>query len=90
MILSGIYSGDGLRHPDKRNTWVANKYWHSEGTRNWVFSTGKSRLKLFSDTKIVRCAGMKLDKNPYIECGAKRSIAEGTKTTLTYGTVARY
>ncbi len=53
------------RHPDiKSMTWVANRYWHSKGTRNWVFSTGKGRLKLFADTKIVRCAGMKLDKNP--------------------------
>ena len=55
------------RHPDKRNTWVANKYWHSGGTRKWVFSTGKNRLKLFSDTKIVRYAGLKLDKNPYTD-----------------------
>jgi len=56
------------RHPDiKSRTWVANRYWHSEGTRNWVFSTGTTRLKLFSDTKIVRCAGLKLDKNPFID-----------------------
>jgi len=55
------------RHPDKGNTWIANKYWHSEGTRNWVFSTRINRLKRFSDTKIVRCAGLKLDKNPYID-----------------------
>ncbi len=56
------------RHPDKKfRTWVANRYWHSDGTRNWVFSTGKDRLKLFSDTKIVRCVGLKLDKNPFID-----------------------
>jgi len=56
------------RHPDKKSrTWVANRYLHSAGTRNWVFSTGEHKLKLFSDTKIVRCAGLKLDKNPYID-----------------------
>jgi len=56
------------RHPDKKSrTWVADRYWHSAGTRNWVFSTGEFRLKLFLDTKIVRCAGLKLDKNPYID-----------------------
>jgi RNA-directed DNA polymerase len=55
------------RHPNKGNTWIANKYWHSEGTRNWVFSTRKKGLKKFSDTKIIRCAGLKLDKNPYID-----------------------
>ena len=55
------------RHPNKRNTWASNRYWHSEGPRNWVFSTGKHRLKLFSDTKIVRSKGLKLDKNPFID-----------------------
>jgi len=58
------------RHPDKRNTWVANKYWHPVGTRKWVFSTGVNRLKSFSDTKIVRYAGLKLDKNPFTDCEA--------------------
>ena len=55
------------RHPTKRSTWIANKYWHSGATRNWVFSTGKNRLKLFSDTKIVRITGLKLDKNPFLD-----------------------
>ncbi len=62
-----LWSWAKRRHPDKRNTWVANKYWHSEGTRDWVFSTKKNRLKLFSDTKIVRHIGLKLDKNPYLD-----------------------
>ena len=55
------------RHPNKSRTWVANKYWHTEGTRNWVFSTGKYRLRRFSDTKIVRHISLKLDKNPYLD-----------------------
>jgi len=55
------------RHPKKCHTWVSSKYWHSVAPRNWVFSTGKNRLKLFSDTKIVRCAGLKLDKNPFLD-----------------------
>jgi len=55
------------RHPNKPNTWIAKKYWHGEGTRNWVFSTKKNRLKLFSDTKIVRHTDLKLDKNPYLD-----------------------
>ena len=58
------------RHPNKSRTWVANKYWHTEGTRNWVFSTVKYRLRRFSDTKIVGHTNLKLDKNPYLECEA--------------------
>jgi len=55
------------RHPKKSRSWVASRYWHSEGTRNWVFSTKKNKLKLFSDTKIVRHTRLKLDRNPYLD-----------------------
>ena len=55
------------RHPNKSKTWIAKKYWHRERTRNWVFSTKRNQLKLFSDTKIVRHIGLKLDKNPYLD-----------------------
>jgi RNA-directed DNA polymerase len=55
------------RHPDKSGTWVARKYWHTEGSRNWIFTTERNRLKLFSDTKIVRHISLKLDKNPYLD-----------------------
>jgi RNA-directed DNA polymerase len=70
IVWDMLWRWSKRRHPDKRNKWVANKYWHSEGTRNWVFSTGENRLKLSSDTKIVRCAGLKLDMNPFVECRA--------------------
>lgn len=55
------------RHSDKSKTWIVRRYWHSEGPRNWVFSTERNRLKLFSDTKIVRHTSLKLDKNPYLD-----------------------
>ncbi|HJH28733.1 MAG TPA: group II intron reverse transcriptase/maturase [Methanosarcinaceae archaeon] len=55
------------RHPRKSRSWVVRKYWHHEGTRNWVFSTKKNKLKLLSDTKIVRHRCLKLDRNPYID-----------------------
>jgi len=55
------------RHPKKSRSWVARRYWHREGTRNWVFSTKKNKLKLLSDTRIVRHRGLKLDRNPYID-----------------------
>ena len=55
------------RHPKKSRSWVARRYWHSEGTRKWVFSTEKNKLKHFSDTKIVRHICLKLDRNPYLD-----------------------
>ncbi|KAF5416113.1 MAG: hypothetical protein C5S49_05100 [Candidatus Methanogaster sp.] len=55
------------RHPLKTGSWVARRYWLLKGARKWTFSTKKNRLKLFSDTKIVRHIGLKLDKNPYLD-----------------------
>ncbi|MFM6401326.1 group II intron reverse transcriptase/maturase [Planktothrix sp.] len=57
------------RHPNKTKQWIVNKYWHSEGKRNWVFSTreGKNayRLMLHSDTKIVRHTKIQSERSPY-------------------------
>jgi RNA-directed DNA polymerase len=55
------------RHRDKSKSWIVKKYWHEIGSRKWVFSTGTSNLKFFSDTKIVRHPNVKLDKNPYLD-----------------------
>ena len=55
------------RHPDKSKKWIANRYWHSDGNRNWVFSEGDKQLKSLSETKIVRHTRLKLDKNPYLD-----------------------
>ena len=54
------------RHPNKGHKWVANKYWTSEGTRNWIFKTKESKLLKFSDAQILRHSLLKLDANPYL------------------------
>jgi hypothetical protein len=69
IIECGICSGVGLRGGIRTNvtrgspinTGIPRKL----GTL--VFSTKKNRLKRFSDTKIVRHIGLKLDKNPYLD-----------------------
>ena len=55
------------RHNNKGHKWIARKYWYSEGNRKWIFSSGKYRLKLFSDTKIKRHFMVRLDANPYLD-----------------------
>ena len=67
IVWNMLWKWAKRRHPKKSRTWVARKYWNSEGNRKWVFSTGKNGLKLFADTKIVRHTGLKLDKNPYLD-----------------------
>ena len=49
------------RHPNKGHKWIADKYWHSEGNRNWAFRTKDTKLLKFSDAKIRRHSMPKLD-----------------------------
>lgn len=43
------------RHPTKSHTWVRQHYWHTWGSRNWVFGPKDGRsLALHSDTPIRR------------------------------------
>ncbi len=55
------------RHPKKSKQWIARKYWHKVGNRNWVFSTENKQLRFLSDTKIIRHIRLKLDMNPYLD-----------------------
>ena len=57
------------RHKEKSKRWIADRYWHKEGTRKWVFSSEGKNLKLLSDTKIVRHTSLKLNMNPYLDKG---------------------
>lgn len=57
------------RHKSKSKSkrWIVNKYWHNVGNRNWVFAEGNKKLKLLSDTKIVRHTKLKIGMNPYLD-----------------------
>lgn len=55
------------RHSDKGFRWIANRYWKSEGERNWVFQTKENTLIQFSDASIRRHNFPKLDANPYLD-----------------------
>ena len=56
-------------NPWKSKKWIIKRYWHKEGTRNWVFSSEGKNLKLLVDTKIVRHTSLKLNMNPYLDRG---------------------
>ena len=57
------------RHPNKGKTWVAKKYWHSQGLRNWVFATkgrkGEYQLQFHADTPMVRHTKVKGNRSIY-------------------------
>ena len=67
IIWNMLWKWAKRRHPKKSKTWIAHKYWHRRRTRKWVFSTEEKELKFFSDTKIVRHFGLKLNLNPYLD-----------------------
>ncbi len=78
-IWNMLWNWAKRRHPEKSKPWIADKYWHEVGNRNWVFSTGSKQLKNLSDTKIVRHINLKLDKNPYLDKNyfVSRKIKQG-------------
>ncbi|MFM6242698.1 MAG: group II intron reverse transcriptase/maturase [Planktothrix sp.] len=57
------------RHPMKNGTWIINKYWHTKGDDNWIFSTRERenpfKLAKHRDTKIIRFVKVKGNKSPY-------------------------
>jgi RNA-directed DNA polymerase len=64
------------RHPKKGRVWIRRRYFHSVGTRNWVFAAptggmlpdGKPILALLrtaADTPIKRHRAIKLEANPF-------------------------
>ncbi len=57
------------RHSNKGKTWVSNKYWHSEGNKNWVFKCTHNgeEYKLYEhpETKIERHTKVKGDASPF-------------------------
>jgi len=55
------------RHPNKGHKWIANRYWTSEYSINWVFQTKEIKLQKFSNIHICRHSLPKLDANPFLD-----------------------
>ena len=68
-IFKAVWQWAKRRHPDKGNRWIKEKYFHSDGTYNWVFSgerDGKAvHLRRASNTPIKRHTKIRSDANPY-------------------------
>jgi len=66
-IWTVIWRWGKRRHRNKGHKWIARKYWHSKGNRNWVFQTTENTLLTFSEVNIRRHTFLKLDANPYTD-----------------------
>src|SRR5665648_5007 len=69
VIWNMLWHWAKRRHKSKPNSkrWIVNRYWHRVGNRKWVFTEGNKKLKLLSDTKIVRHTKLKFGMNPYLD-----------------------
>ncbi|MGP9715887.1 group II intron maturase-specific domain-containing protein, partial [Psychrobacter sp. AOP22-C1-22] len=76
FIWEQLWQWSKRRHPKKSSTWVKNKYFHTYGSRNWVFSaeilkTGLNtpnkwlRLVNLTSISIQRHIKIKGDANPF-------------------------
>jgi len=66
-IWTATWQWGKRRHPNKGHKWIARKYWHSVGNRNWVFQSKENTLLQFSDAKIQRHSIPKLNMNPFLD-----------------------
>ena len=90
VIFNQLFRWAKRRHPNKGKWFITTKYWHSHGSRNWVFSHEKSKLIRVSDTPIIRHTKVRMDANPYIdtEYFEKRRFTLGSnKLSGTFKTV---
>lgn len=67
------------RHKKKSHKWIAQKYWHHIGSRQWTFSVPYEnqstegeplycKLEYATDTKIIRFKKIAAEANPFDEC----------------------
>lgn len=67
------------RHKKKSHKWIAQKYWHHIGSRQWTFSVPYEnqstegeplycKLEYATDTKIIRFKKIVAEANPLDEC----------------------
>lgn len=72
-IFRALWRWARRRHNNKGATWVKDRYFHSIGSRQWIFATDRElsetgkKLELFSlaSTKIVRHVKIKAEFNPF-------------------------
>ena len=69
------------RHPEKNRKWISARYWHSKGTRNWVFSAENIQLLQMGNIPIIRHTRVRANGNPYLEPQyfAERKFNHGMK-----------
>ena len=77
QIYNCLWQWAKRRHKNKGKRWIAAKYWHRLGTRNWTFAAEERTkkngeqsyfaLEYATDTKIIRFKKIVSNANPFDE-----------------------
>ena len=76
QIFKALWAWAKRRHKRKGRKWIAKKYWHSIGNRNWTFAAEISKeneekrylsLEYAANTKIIRFKKIVAEANPFDE-----------------------
>jgi RNA-directed DNA polymerase len=70
IMWTKLWAWSKRRHPNKGRRWIAKRYFHTIGKRNWCFAAYKNNkltanLRLYSDTKIKRHVKIRAGKSFY-------------------------
>src|SRR5260221_900268 len=64
-LYQQLHDGGRRRHPNKGKRWIANKYWHVEDGKGWVFKEDTSTLWRHDLTHIQRHTKVIGTASPY-------------------------
>ena len=81
LLFQMLWRWAKRRHPGKAKHWIVSRYWHRNGTRDWVFSDGDTRLAELAYTPIVRHEKIRMNANPYLDPQyfVQRKFKQGAK-----------
>ena len=66
-IFQALWRWSRRRHPNRAKSWIKDRYWESDDTRNWIFAAEDEKLIFASDTEISRHWLIKFAANPYLK-----------------------
>lgn len=65
QIFRALWRWALRRHPNKGQRWIKQRYFRSNGSRDWLFRTDTHRLVLLAKIPPVKYVKVRADANPY-------------------------
>lgn len=64
-IFRALWRWAVRRHPTKGRRWIKRRYFHREGSRDWLFKSDEYRLAHLSAIPVGKYVKIRADANPY-------------------------